>query len=80
MPDNDFKVGDQVMLLSGGPSMTVNRLIRRSHPSDDPLFLDNDGKGKIVSFGCQWFSGKKLEDGSFAVGTLKFANDKPDSA
>ena len=45
-----FKVGDVVMLKSGGPEMTVSE-------------TSNFGSGPQAK--CQWFGGRKLEDGWF---------------
>ncbi len=50
-----FAVGDLVKLKSGGPEMTV-----RAIPTDF-------SKHYI----CQWFAGKKLEQGSFPNDSLE---------
>lgn len=50
-----FAVGDIVKLKSGGPEMTV-RVI--------PTELNK-------SYTCQWFAGKKLEQGSFPGDSLE---------
>ena len=50
-----FKVGDIVKLKSGGPDMTV-----QSVPADPERPLT-----------CQWFAGKKLENGRFSVESLE---------
>jgi uncharacterized protein YodC (DUF2158 family) len=54
-----FKVGDVVVLKSGGPAMTVQEVI-------DPFGV----KHQSESFRCQWFSGKKLESGIFPLESL----------
>lgn len=54
---SDWKVGDQVVLKSGGPVMTVNS-----------AFGDN------VS--CAWFAGKKREQGTFGIASLKAAPEE----
>ena len=59
MENNQFKSGDLVELLSGGPVMTVQ--------NKDTL---QSGKDKTV-YRCQWFNGKKLEYGNFHEASLK---------
>lgn len=49
-----FKVGQVVMLRSGGPEMTVS----------DRDTLDDEHAW------CQWFGGRKLEEGKFPVASL----------
>ncbi|PYC18758.1 DUF2158 domain-containing protein [Pseudomonas jessenii] len=51
-----FKVGDIVKLKSGGPDMTVR-------------YVENNN-GTQPYLHCQWFAGKKLEDGSFPSNSL----------
>jgi uncharacterized protein YodC (DUF2158 family) len=50
-----FKIGERVQLNSGGPEMTVGKLIEGD-------------MGDI--YRCQWFAGKKLEAGNFPVESL----------
>lgn len=50
-----FAVGDIVKLKSGGPEMTV-----RMVPTDISR-----------SYTCQWFAGKKLEQGNFPGDSLE---------
>lgn len=52
---NQFSIGDIVKLKSGGPDMTVR---------DVP-----DIGGTV--YVCQWFAGKKLEQGSFPGDSLE---------
>ena len=52
--NQEFKVGDTVKLISGGPVMTVK----------DPHYLSG------VNILCQWFAGKKLEHGEFRPDSL----------
>ena len=49
-----YKVGDIVVLKSGGPEMTV-----QVEPKDGSKFYQ-----------CQWFAGKKLESGRFPGDSL----------
>lgn len=51
---NSYKKGDLVVLKSGGPVMTIK----------------SDKAGSSDSVYAQWFSGKKLEQGSFPVESL----------
>lgn len=50
-----FAVGTIVKLKSGGPEMTVQRV----PPKTDGYYT------------CQWFAGKKLEDGLFPADSLE---------
>ena len=52
--NQEYKTGDTVKLISGGPIMTVK----------NPHYLSRDN---VL---CQWFAGKKLEYGEFPPGTL----------
>jgi uncharacterized protein YodC (DUF2158 family) len=52
---NTFAVGDIVKLKSGGPEMTV-RAIPTEHTKQ---------------YICQWFAGKKLEQGTFPADSLE---------
>lgn len=60
MKYEDIELGSQVSLLSGGPTMTVERIIE-------------DGIRKGVH--CQWFAGKKLDHGIFPPESLQLADD-----
>ena len=51
--NQEFKTGDTVQLISGGPPMAVQ------------FISEYDG-----SIGCQWFAGKKLEQGEFPPDSL----------
>ncbi|MBE0422112.1 MAG: YodC family protein [Pseudoalteromonas sp.] len=51
----NFEVGDIVKIKSGGPEMTV-----RSVPSQHAAY-----------YICQWFAGKKLEQGNFPNDSLE---------
>jgi len=50
-----FKVGEVVRLKSGGPDMTVKTV-----PTDT-----------VAKYYCQWFAGKKLEQGDFPDDSLE---------
>ena len=54
---NSYKVGDQVQLKSGGPTMTVMQIM-------------NSGLS-VDRFRCSWFSGKKLSSGFFEPESLQ---------
>jgi uncharacterized protein YodC (DUF2158 family) len=51
-----YKVGDVVKLKSGGPDMTVKRIIPSSNQGD--------------VYECQWFAGKGLQHGIFPPESL----------
>lgn len=57
---SDFEVGDLVQLKSGGPVMTVQ---------------SSDTVGATGQICCQWFGGKKLEEGWFPPKSLKRAEE-----
>ncbi len=62
-----YSIGDQVQLKSGGPCMTVNESIRD--------FTSKDFEGK---YRCQWFAGKKLDNGVFPEDSLQDYVDSRD--
>lgn len=55
-----FKIGDTVILNSGGPVMSVKALPTESSSS----------------YTCQWFAGKKLDQGAFKGEQLVSAEPK----
>jgi len=59
-----FSVGQIVRLKSGGPDMTVKEELR-----------DYTG-GNNCSYRCQWFAGKKLEQGNFPHESLDLVDDE----
>ncbi|MFP1728014.1 YodC family protein [Lonsdalea quercina] len=58
-----YKVGDKVKLKSGGPVMTV-------HAINVQHVAQYNGNLR-----CQWFAGKKLEEGYFPDESLEEAGD-----
>lgn len=59
-----FEVGEVVTLKSGGPEMTVQKI------------LDLSG-GTMVR--CQWFGGRKLENDDFPPASLVYAETDSDA-
>lgn len=57
-----FKVGDVVILKSGGPKMTVENVATR-----------NSGQPAVW---CTWFEGSKVVKDVFAVEAVKLADEK----
>lgn len=57
---NIFKHGDIVVLKSGGPPMTVDKV-----PGDEGTF------GSISEYQCEWFKGATSQHGSFAEHLLQ---------
>jgi uncharacterized protein YodC (DUF2158 family) len=58
---NDFKAGDVVQLVSGGPKMAVKSIA---------------GYYGTMSVWCEWFDEKnKPQEGRFALTSIKLAND-----
>ena len=64
-----FKIGDIVYLVTGSPSMAVA----------EPLLEYKNGEGYIFqgNYKCQWFAGKKLDNGTFPEESLTSNNPKP---
>jgi uncharacterized protein YodC (DUF2158 family) len=56
---NTFNVGDIVKLKSGGPEMTINAI--STHYETDEF---------TGTYTCQWFAGKKLDQGKFPEESL----------
>ncbi|HDX9078082.1 TPA: DUF2158 domain-containing protein [Klebsiella oxytoca] len=61
-----YAAGDIVTLKSGGPDMTVKDVLYHSEHGQD-----------LVSYRCQWFAGKKLDNGVFPEDSLKTPHPKP---
>lgn len=57
-----YAVGDVVKLNSDGPDMTVN---------------DVPSSNRFKKYICQWFAGKKLEQGNFEEDQLELVKKKP---
>jgi uncharacterized protein YodC (DUF2158 family) len=68
-----MKTGDIVQLKSGGPRMTVQRIIGSDKSNfglkaaDEFLKMKGFEDGDVI---CQWFEGNRLNDGTFKVNTL----------
>ncbi len=68
-----FNIGDIVQLKSGGPQMTVQRIIGSDSnfmikAADEFLKTQGFAEGDVV---CQWFNDNKLESGTFKQDSLK---------
>lgn len=68
-----FTTGQVVKLNSGGPDMTVKRLIKKSSLTDVGDY-NEDKRPFAGSYECQWFAGKKLESGIFPQDSLMAVN------
>ena len=70
---DSIKVGDVVQLKSGGPKMTVQRVIGSDQSnlglkaSDEFLKLKGFRDGDVV---CNWFEASSLKDGTFKLESL----------
>lgn len=63
-----FNIGDIVCLKSGGPNMTVEALYTSNMKSQFALaygVLRQKYPESEVFYACKWFSGNKLESGTF---------------
>ena len=68
-----FKIGDVVQLKSGGPQMTVQRIIGADNSNFMIQTADEFLKSQGFSDGdaiCQWFNGNKLESETFKSESL----------
>lgn len=65
-PAPKYSSGDQVVLKSGGPVMTVEKAI-----------IGNTTGVFSGSYRCQWFAGKKLDSGIFPENSLDQFTPKP---
>jgi uncharacterized protein YodC (DUF2158 family) len=70
----EYNLGDIVQLKSGGPQMTVQRIIGSDNSNlmikaaDEFMKTQGYREGDVV---CQWFNGSKLESGTFKAEGLK---------
>jgi uncharacterized protein YodC (DUF2158 family) len=67
----EYKTGDKVQLISGGPDMTVKGIVgTESLNKMENLALKSSGnmEGDVY---CQWFNNTKLEGGVFKPTMLK---------
>jgi len=60
---NAFKKGDIVVLKSGGPPMTVDKL-----PGEPASKYDHDG---LDGYRCEWFKGASAAHGVYAEHLLE---------
>ena len=60
----EFEVGDIVKLKSGGPNMTVKDCITKI------------GSDQVDALRCQWFAGKKLDNGVFPPQSILKAEEE----
>ncbi|MBE7172306.1 MAG: DUF2158 domain-containing protein [Williamsia sp.] len=73
---DSIKIGDVVQLKSGGPKMTVQRVIGSDQSnlglkaSDEFLKLKGFRDGDVV---CNWFEASSLKDGTFKVEGLNIS-------
>jgi uncharacterized protein YodC (DUF2158 family) len=67
--NSEFKVGDTVRLKSGGPLMTVSRLIKMNIGPDQIETIWFDDRGKETS-GKYKSETLKADDGSLSFGVI----------
>ncbi|MCP3944147.1 MAG: DUF2158 domain-containing protein [Desulfobacteraceae bacterium] len=59
-----YNIGDIVKLISGGPEMTIEKVV-----------LQEDAY-QAKGYRCQWFAGKKLDHGFFPHESLEIVKKK----
>jgi uncharacterized protein YodC (DUF2158 family) len=59
---NKFKHGDIVVMKSGGPPMTVDKV-----PGDPHPYLG----GRFTEYHCEWFKGATAQQGEFGEHLLE---------
>ena len=69
---SDIKVGDVVTLKSGGPNMTVRKIIGSSQSNADKLASLRGAKDGDVE--CQWFDETDLKSNAFPPESLETVN------
>lgn len=57
---NVYQVGETVKLKAGGPDMSVKQ-----------IHGPTAHNGEVTTYRCQWFAGKKLEEGVFPGDSLQ---------
>lgn len=68
-----IKIGDVVQLKSGGPKMTVQRIIGMDNSNiglkagDEFLKIRGYKDGDVI---CNWFESSSLRDGTFKIESL----------
>jgi uncharacterized protein YodC (DUF2158 family) len=69
---NEFAIGDVVQLKSGGPKMTVHRIIGGSDLDVLASAFKGADKGDIE---CKWFDNGRIESAHFKPQMLALAGD-----
>lgn len=67
----EYKTGDKVQLISGGPDMTVKGVIGTDALTKMENFTLKNSGGTEGDIYCQWFNNTKLEGGVFKPTMLK---------
>ena len=67
----EFKTGDKVQLISGGPEMTVNGVLGDGSLNKMENFALTTRGFQLGDVYCQWFDGIKLEGSAFKKLILK---------
>ncbi len=58
-----YNIGDIVKLISGGPDMTIEKVLEKKSMQSE-------------EYKCQWFAGKKLDYGFFSYESLEIVKKK----
>jgi len=68
--DTKFKIGDIVVLKSGGPKMTINKLILKRNVVSNMRGFNDDFEGE---YECKWFEGMEGKTDNFQENALQLA-------
>jgi len=67
----EYKTGDKVQLISGGPEMTVKGILGNNSLTKTENFVLKNSGGVDGDVYCQWFYNNKIESGVFKPTMLK---------
>lgn len=75
-PDNVFKIGDHVELISGGPGTGMTIIDVPGTTDGRPESLLDLSETDVHTYTCEWFAGMEHKSGHFIPESLKPALGK----